>query len=108
MKKIKYVYVVSKSEMKVIDTASDVETLKKRIATKKVAYPKDVVFVGVKKTSILSHLATDEMIGEDYISNMLGAAIVAGVDVDTALARLVDKDQLEIIEIGKEATEKDA
>lgn len=94
--------------MKVIDTASDVETLKKRIATKKVAYPKDVVFVGVKKTSILSHLATDEMIGEDYISNMLGAAIVAGVDVDTALARLVDKDQLEIIEIGKEATEKDA
>lgn len=94
--------------MKVIDTAADVETLKKRIAAKKVAYPKDVVFVGVKKTSILSHLATDEMIGEDYISNMLGAAIVAGVDVDTALARLVDKDQLEIIEIGKEATEKDA
>ena len=107
MKKIKYVYVVSKSEKKDIDTASDVETLKKRIATKKVAYPKDVVFVGVKKTSILSHLATDEMIGEDYISNMLGAAIVAGVDVDTALARLVEKDQIELIGIREEPAEKE-
>lgn len=107
MRKIKYVYVVSKEKMSVIDTAPDVEALKKRIVTKKTAYPEDAVFVCVKRVSILSHLATDEMIGEDYLSNMLGAAIVAGVDVDTALARLVEKDQIELIDIKEESAEKE-
>lgn len=100
----KYVYVVSKSEMKVVDTASDVAQLKKRIEKKN--YPDDVLFVNVLRYSCLSHLSTDEQLGADFLDSVLASAIVSGVDCDTAITRLAEKDQIKLITLDSDTKEK--
>lgn len=99
----KYVYVVSKSEMRVVDTASDVAQLKKRMEKK--TYPEDVVFINVLRYSCLAHLSTDEQLGADYLDYVFASAIVAGVDIDTAIARLVEKNQIKLVALNNEKAE---
>ena len=103
----KYVYVVSKDFMQVIDTAKSEEDLRKRIPRKKTPYPKDVIFVRVERNRVLHCIETDEYEDASVINDALTAAIVAGVDFDTAIQRLVDKNVISVftVESKKEPTE---
>lgn len=99
MAKSKYVFVVSKEKMQVIDTAKNIEELQKRIPKKKTPYPENIVVLRVDKDPILHCLETEEYENATLIDNALMAAVVAGVDCDTAISKLADKGIISVIEI---------
>lgn len=99
MNSSKYVFVVSKESMQVIDTAKNEEDLRKRIPKKRVPYPKDAVFLHVDAHKALHSIETEEYEAASLIDNALVAAIIAGVDFDTALKRLIEKNVVSIIEV---------
>lgn len=99
MSKSQYVFVTSKSKMQVIDTAKSVAELQKRIPKKKTPYPEDVVVLRVDKDRILHYLETEEYENATLIDNALMAAVVAGVDFDTAVSRLTEKGILSVVDV---------
>ena len=99
MSKSQYVFVASKSKMQVIDTAKSVAELQKRIPKKKTHYPEDVVVLRVDKNRILHYLETEEYENATLIDNALMAAVVAGVDFDTAVSRLTEKGILSVVDV---------
>lgn len=99
MSKSQYVFVTSKSKMQVIDTAKSVEELQKRIPKKKIPYPEDVAVLRVDKNCILHYLETEEYENATLIDNALMAAVVAGVDFDTAVSRLTEKGILSVVNV---------
>lgn len=99
MSKSQYVFVTSKSKMQVIDTAKSVAELQKRIPKKKNPYPEDVAVLRVDKNRILHYLETEEYENATLIDNALMAAVVAGVDFDTAVSRLTEKGILSVVDV---------
>lgn len=99
MSKSQYVFVTSKSKMQVIDTAKSVAELQKRIPKKKTPYPEDAVVLRVDKDRILHYLETEEYENATLIDNALMAAVVAGVDFDTAVSRLTEKGILSVVDV---------
>lgn len=99
MSKSQYVFVASKSKMQVIDTAKSVAELQKRIPKKKTPYPEDVAVLRVDKNCILYYLETEEYENATLIDNALMAAVVAGVDFDTAVSRLTEKGILSVVDV---------
>lgn len=99
MSKSQYVFVTSKSIMQVIDTAKSVAELQKRIPKKKTPYPEDVVVLRVDKNRILHYLETEEYENASLIDNALMAAVIAGVDFDTAVSRLTEKGILSVVDV---------
>ena len=99
MSKSQYVFVASKSKMQVIDTAISVAELQKRIPKKKTPYPEDVAVLRVDKNCILHYLETEEYENATLIDNALMAAVVAGVDFDTAVSRLTEKGILSVVDV---------
>lgn len=99
MSKSQYVFVASKSKMQVIDTAKSVAELQKRIPKKKNPYPEDVAVLRVDKNCILHYLETEEYENATLIDNALMAAVVAGVDFDTAVSRLTEKGILSVVDV---------
>lgn len=99
MSKSQYVFVASKSKMQVIDTAKSVAELQKRIPKKKTPYPEDVAVLRVDKNCILHYLETEEYENATLIDNALMAAVVAGVDFDTAVSRLTEKGILSVVDV---------
>ena len=99
MSKSQYVFVASKSKMQVIDTAKSVAELQKRIPKKKTPYPEDVAVLRVDKDRILHYLETEEYENATLIDNALMAAVVAGVDFDTAVSRLTEKGILSVVNV---------
>ena len=87
MSKSQYVFVTSKSKMQVIDTAKSVAELQKRIPKKKTPYPEDVAVL------------REEYENATLIDNALMAAVVAGVDFDTAVSRLTEKGILSVVNV---------
>lgn len=99
MSKSQYVFVASKSKMQVIDTAKSVAELQKRIPKKKTPYLEDVAVLRVDKNCILHYLETEEYENATLIDNALMAAVVAGVDFDTAVSRLTEKGILSVVDV---------
>lgn len=99
MSKSQYVFVASKSKMQVIDTAKSVAELQKKIPKKKTPYPEDVAVLRVDKNCILHYLETEEYENATLIDNALMAAVVAGVDFDTAVSRLTEKGILSVLDV---------
>lgn len=97
----KYVYVVDKDENRIIDTASGVTGLKKRIASKKVPYPANVEYLQVNSEigSALTQLDTDELIGFKLITNAIVAGIVADKSIDDVIKVLVEKNIVNVVEV---------
>ena len=73
--------------------------LQKRIPKKKTPYPEDVAVLRVDKNRILHYLETEEYENATLIDNALMAAVVAGVDFDTAVSRLAEKGILSVVDV---------
>lgn len=103
MKNSKCIYVVSKDEFRVINTATSVDALRKRLAIKKTTLSENNVCLRVDVSkNVLATLSTDEQEGAEILNNALLAAVVTGVEFDVAIRRLVNAKMVEVVDLEKE------
>ena len=95
LKMFKNVFVVSPSQLEIIDVANNEQALKKMAAKKK--YPQDAIFVKIAPISTCLTLKTDELEGSDILQEILIAATVQNIPFEKALQPFITLGKAEIV-----------